>query len=67
MGALKTPSKEELTELKRLKGNPTLTRYFQSALDHAKDSLVATSDTDQLRVLQGQAQTLAHLLKFISL
>lgn len=67
MGALKTPSKDELTELKRLKGNVTLTRYLQSALDETKDSLVATPDTDHIRILQGQAQTLASLLKFISL
>ena len=63
---LKKPSTEELSELRRANGSP-IARYLQSALDDTKNSLVATSDIDAIRVLQGQAQTLTDLLKFISL
>lgn len=67
MSGLKSPSPEELTELKRVGANHLVKQYFQSALDSTKDSLVATSDIDSIRVLQGRAQTLADILKLISL
>lgn len=67
MGTLKTPSADELTELKRCGANQVVMQYFQSALESTKDSLVATPDIDQIRVLQGQAQTLRDILKLISL
>lgn len=63
---LKKPSNGELSELQRLNGTP-IERYIQSTLEDTKTSLVATSDIDTIRVLQGQAQTLSDLLKFISL
>ncbi len=63
---LKKPSNKELPELQRLNSTP-IERYIQSALEDTKTSLVATSDIDTIRVLQGQAQTLSDLLKFISL
>lgn len=66
MSTLKKPSPEELSELKRIGANSVLRNYLQTALDAAKDSLVATPDNNQIRQLQGQAQTLADLLKFIS-
>lgn len=63
---LKKPSNGELSELRRLSGTP-IERYLQTTLDDTKTSLVATSDIDTIRVLQGQAQALSDLLKFISL
>ena len=67
MGALKKPSVEELTELKRWGDHPVVVRYLQSALQDTKDALVATPDIDTIRVLQGQAQALKDLLKFVSM
>ena len=66
MGVLKKPSHEEMTELQRLRGNTAVVNYLQLSLDAAKDALVATPDTRVYRQLQGQAQTLTELLKFIT-
>jgi hypothetical protein len=63
---LKKPSNGELSELKRLSGT-AIERYLQTTLEDTKTSLVANPDIDTIRVLQGQAQTLSDLLKFISL
>jgi len=66
VGVLKKPTPEEMTELKRLRGNTKLVDFLQSSLDEAKDALVATPDTRTICQLQGQAQTLNQLLKFIT-
>lgn len=66
MGVLKKPTPEEMTELKRLRGNTKLVDFLQSSLDNAKDALVATPDSRAIAQLQGQAQTLTELLKFIT-
>lgn len=66
MGVLKKPTPEEMTELQRLRGNTLVVKFLQSSLDEAKDALVATPDTRAICQLQGRAQTLTELLKFIT-
>lgn len=66
MGVLKKPTREEMTELSRLRGNPVVVKFLQSSLDEAKDALVASPDTRTVCQLQGSAQTLTQLLKFIT-
>lgn len=65
MGVLKKPTAEEMTELQRLRDNRRVVDFLQSSLDQTKDSLVATPDTQAILKLQGIAQTLTELLKFI--
>lgn len=65
MGVLKKPTPTELTELKQLRANTVVVKFLQSSLDEAKDALVATPDTRAICQLQGKAQTLTELLKFI--
>lgn len=66
MKTLGKPSAETLTELRRVGHNRTILEYFQLELEDTKDALVATSDTTQIRVLQGKAQTLTDILKLIT-
>ena len=66
MGTLKKPTPEEMSELQRLRENRRLLDYFQSSLDQTKDSLIGTSDIDELRQLQGAAKQLTQLLRFIT-
>lgn len=66
MGVLKRPTPEEMTELKRLRGSTKVVGFLQSSLDETKTSLVATPDTRSTILLQGHAQALTELLKFIT-
>lgn len=64
MRILKEPPPEVVAELQRLRGTQLLA-YLESSLDTVKDALVGCPDTDQIRVLQGQAQTLQHLIHHV--
>ena len=64
MRILKAPEPDELAEIKRLRGSRLLA-YLQRQLDVVKDSLVAVPDESQIRVLQGQAQALQHIIGLI--
>ena len=64
MRVLRNPTTEEVYELVQLR-HTKLLAYFRDALNSVKDTLVATPDEAQIRVLQGQAQVLQHIVHLI--
>lgn len=65
MRILREPSAEEQTEFMRLRSNRLLVRYLQSCLTTADKALRKVPDNGEFHTMQGQAQTLEHILSII--